>query len=90
MYGREAFRQLGDTSIYTELNSDPTLSHQKIVKTTINNLIQAGDLLATAFNVVITTPRTPIIDLSKILKPINPCRPIISAYSCLASLFPGF
>ena len=31
----QALRQLKDASFYTKLNSDPTLSHQKTVKTTI-------------------------------------------------------
>ena len=43
----QALRQLKDASFYTKLNSDPTISHQKTVKTTINHFIQAGDLLPT-------------------------------------------
>ena len=35
LYRQEALRQLNDASFYTKLNSDPTLSHQKTVKTTI-------------------------------------------------------
>ena len=62
-----------DASFYTKLNSDPTLSHQKTVKTTINHFIQAGDLPASASNLFTTTPRTPVIYfLPKIHKPGNP------------------
>ena len=56
LYKQEALRQLNDASIYTKLNSDPTLSHKKTVKTTINHFIQAADLPASASNLFTTTP----------------------------------
>ena len=87
LYRQEALRQLNDASFYTKLNSDPTLSHQKTVKTTINHFIQAGDLPASASNLFTTTPRTPVIYfLPKIHKPDNPGRPIVSACSCPTEL----
>ena len=63
LYRQEALRHLNDASFYTKLNSDPTLSHQKTVKATINHLIQAGHLPAYASNLFTSTPRTPVIIL---------------------------
>ena len=60
LYRQEALKQLNDASFYTKLNSDPTLSHKKTVKT-INHFIQAGDLPSSASNLFTTTPRTPVI-----------------------------
>ena len=79
-------QQLSDASFYTKINSDPTLSHQKTVKTTINHFIQAGDLPASA-----STPRTPVIYfLPKIHKPDNHGSPIVSACSCPTELISSF
>ena len=50
MYRQEARRLLNDASFYTKLNSYPTISYQKTVKTTINHFIQAGHLPASASN----------------------------------------
>ena len=70
LYRQEALRQLNDASFYTKLNSDPTLSHQKTVKATINHSIQAGDFPASASIQFTNTPRTPVIYfLPKIYKP---------------------
>ena len=91
LYRQEALRQLNDASFYTKLNSDPTLSHQKTVKTTINHFIQASDLPASASNLFTTMPKTPVIYfLPKIHKPDNPARPIVSACSCPTELISSF
>ena len=91
LYRQEALRQLNDASYYTKLNSDPTLSHQKTVKTTINHFIQAGDLPASASNLFTTTPRTPVIYfLPEIHKPDNPGKPIVSASSCPTEFISSF
>ena len=52
LYKQEGLRQPGDATFYSRVGSDPILSHQKIVKATINNFIQAGDLLASATNLI--------------------------------------
>ena len=58
-------------------------NNQQIVKSTINDLIVKQELAATATNLVINTPRTSCVYFfSKIHKPINPGRPIVSASSC--------
>ena len=91
LYRQEALRQLNDASFYTKLNSDPTLSHQKTVKTTINHFIHAGDLPASASNLFTTTSTTPVIYfVPKIHKPDNPGRPIVSACSCPTKLISSF
>ena len=81
LYKEEALRQLSDTSFYAKVEKDLTANNQKIVKDTIQNVKQ--ELPATATNLIITTPRTSCIYfLSKIHKPNNPGRPIVSACSC--------
>ena len=61
LYREEALRQLSDTSFYTKLNCDFTPTHQKTLKTTINDLVKAGELLTSASNLIINTPRMPIL-----------------------------
>ena len=58
---------------------------------TINNFVQASDLLASAYKPIQTTPRTPVMYfLPKIHKPNNPGRPIISSCSCPTELISSF
>ena len=61
LYQKEALRQLSDTFFYTKVDKDLTSTNQQIVKRTINDLIVKQELLATATNLVITTPRTSCI-----------------------------
>ena len=87
----EVLRQLSDTSFYTKLNCDFTPTHQKTVKTTINDLVKAGELPTSASNLIVNTPRTPVMYfLPKIHKPNNPGRPIVSACSCPTELISSF
>ena len=62
-----------------------------IAKNTINDLIAKQELLATAKNLIITTPGTLCIYfLPKIHKPNNPGRPIVSACSCPTELISSY
>ena len=83
LYKQEAFRQLADTRFYAKVNKDLTQANQKIVKGIVNKLISEQKLSSTARNLFVTTPKTSTFYLkSKIHKPNNPGRPIISACSC--------
>ena len=82
LYQQEAFRQLSNNSFYCKVEKDLTPSNQKIVKETVHDLISKQKLPSTAQNLIITTPRTPVIYFKpKIHKLNNPGRPIVSAYS---------
>ena len=71
------------TSSYAKVDWDLTYTNQQNVKSTISDLIVKLELLATATNLIITTPRTLFIYfLPKIHKPNNPVQPIVSACSC--------
>ena len=83
LYNQEANRQLSDNRFYRRLHADPTLENQKTVKNTIRNMIATCELPATAKHLVVSTPRTSrFYMLSKIHKPNNPGRPIVSACCC--------
>ena len=91
LYQQEAFRQLSDTSFYAKVDKDLTLTNQKLVKETIQDLISKQDLPVTAKNLIITTPRTSRICFKpKIHKPNNPGRPIVSACSCPTELISSY
>ena len=76
LYQKEALRQLSDTSFYAKVDKDLTFINQKIVKNTINDLLTKQELLATAKNLTINTPRTSCIYfLPQIHKPNHPGRP---------------
>ena len=91
LYEEEALRQLSDTSFYAKVEKDLTANNQKIVKDTIQHLIVKQELLATATNLIITTPRTSCIYfLPKIHKPNNLGRPIVSACSCPTELISSY
>ena len=55
---KNLLRQLSDTSFYAKVDKDLTSNIQQIVKSTINNLIVKQELLATASNLIIITPKT--------------------------------
>ena len=61
LYQKEALQQLSGTSFYAKVAKDLTSTNQQIVKSTINGLIVKQELLATATNLIITTPRTSCI-----------------------------
>ena len=87
LYRQEAFRQLSDTSFYAKVDKDLTSANQKTVKKTIQDLIDKQELLVTAKNLIVTTPRTSRIYFKlKILIPNNPGRPLLSACSCPTEL----
>ena len=91
LHRQEALRQLSDTTFYSTLDSGPILSHQKVVKASIKNFIQAGDLPTSASNLIHTTPRTSIMYfLPKIYQPNNPGGPIVSACICPTKLISSF
>ena len=88
---QEAARQLADSKFYVRTEKDLTLDNQKVVKTTINELISNQKLPSTARNLVINTPRTShIYFLPQIHKTNNPGRPIVSACSCPTELISSF
>ena len=58
LYKQEAARQLADTKFYAKTNKDLTLTNQKIIKDTVNDLISKQELPSTARNLIIITPRT--------------------------------
>ena len=73
LYKQEATRQLADSKFYVRTEKDLTLDNQKVVKTTINELISNQKLPSTARNLVINTTRTShIYFLPKIHKTNNP------------------
>ena len=77
LYQEEAFRQLSDKSFYAKVDKELTLTNQKLVKETIQDLISKQELPAMAQNLIITTPRTLRIYFKpKIHKPNNPGRPM--------------
>ena len=83
LYIQEANRQLSDDCFYQCLDADPIQQDQKIVKTTIKDMIASCELPPTAKHLVVTTPRTSrFYMLPKIHKPNNPGRPIVSACCC--------
>ena len=83
LYQQEALWQLPDKSFYAKVDQDLILTNQKLVKETTQDLISKQELPVTAQNLIITTPRTSRIYFkSKIHKPNNPGRPIVSACSC--------
>ena len=83
LYIQEANRQLSDDRFYQRLDADPIQQDQKIVKTTIKDMIASCELPPTAKHLVVTTPRTSrFYMLPKIHKPNNPGRPIVSACCC--------
>ena len=91
LYQQEAFRQLSDKSFYAKVDKDLTLTNQKLVKKTIQDLISKQELPATAQNLIITTPRTSRIYFKpKIHKLNNPGRPIVSACSCPTELISSY
>ena len=91
LYKQEAARQLADSKFYVRTEKDLTLDNQKVVKTTINELISNQKLPSTARNLVINTPRTShIYFLPQIHKTNNPGRPIVSACSCPTELISSF
>ena len=49
------------TSFYAKVDKDLTSTNQQILKSPINDLIVKEELLATATNLIITTPRTSCI-----------------------------
>ena len=76
LYQKEALRQLSDISFYAKVDKDLTFINQKIVKNTINDLLTKQELLTTAKNLTINTPRTScIFFLSQFHKPNHPGRP---------------
>ena len=73
------------------MDKDLTLTNQKLVKDTIQDLISKQELPVTAQNLIITTPRTSRIYFKfKIYKPNNPGRPIVSACSCPTELISSY
>ena len=67
-----------DTAFYAKVDKDLTSTNQQIVKSTINDLIVKQELVATATNLIITTPRTSCVYfIPKIHKPNNPGQPIV-------------
>ena len=73
------------------MQKDLTSTNQKLVKDTIQNLTLNQELPETATNLIINTPRISCIYfLSKIHKPNNPGRPIVSASSCSTELFSSY
>ena len=73
------------------MDKDLTLTNQKLVKKTIQDLISKQELPATAQYLIITTPRTSRIYFKpKIHKPNNPGRPIVSACSCPTELISSY
>ena len=52
---------LSDTSFYAKRDIDLIFIHQNIVKNMISDLVAKQELLATAKNIIIKTPRTSCI-----------------------------
>ena len=75
LYQKEALRQLSETSFYAKVDQDLTFINENILKNTTNDLLTKQELLATAKNLTINTPRTLCIYfLPKIHKPNHPGR----------------
>ena len=74
---------LSDTSFYAKRDIDLIFIHQNIVKNMISDLVAKQELLATAKNIIIKTPRTSCIYfLLKTHKPNLSGRLIVSTCSC--------
>ena len=88
LHQKEGLRQLSDTSFYAKVDKDLTSTNQRIVKSTINDLIVKQELPATGtYLIIITLLRTSCIYfLLKIHKPNNPGQPIVSEFSCPTEL----
>ena len=61
LYCEEAQKQLSDTTFYHRVDSDLTSNHNTIIWSTINQLIHTGELPETACNLLVNTPRTPVM-----------------------------
>ena len=82
LYVAEAKRQLTDTTTYAPLPKDPMDEHQKLIKSTVTQLITNAELPSTATNLINSSPATAsFYMLPKIHKPNCPGRPI-SSHSC--------
>lgn len=83
LYIAEGKRQLSDDRFYERLDNDPINVNQHLVKSTVTDFINSGELPPTAKHLVMQTPRTSrFYLLPKIHKEGNPGRPIVSACSC--------
>lgn len=87
LYIQEAERQLSDTNFYQRVDHDQTMEHQAEVILVIEDAITKGELPASASNLIVDHPRiSTFYLLSKIHKPGNPARPIVSACNCSSKL----
>ena len=83
LYIAEGKRQLSDGRFYERLDNDPINVNQRLVKSTVTDFINSGELPPTAKHSVMQTPRTSrFYLLPKVHKEGNPGRPIVSACSC--------
>ena len=83
LHDAEAHRQLYDGTFYERLNHDPIKEYPQVLKTAVEQIIQANALPASAKNLISQTPRTSrFYLLPKIHKENNPGRPIVSACNC--------
>ena len=83
LYIADANRQLSDVRFYKRLDQDKIEENQYLVKTTVNAMIDANQFQPSAKSLIVPTPKTSrFYLLSKIHKPNNPGRPIVSACSC--------
>lgn len=91
LYRNEAQRQLSDSAFYRRVEEDLTSTHQTTIRKTITNLISTGELPVSAGNLLVDTPRTPVMYfLPKIHKPDNPGRPIVSTCGCPTELISSY
>ena len=83
LYDAEAHRQLSDGRFYERLDHDPVKEYQQVIKSAVEQMIQANELPGSAKNLILQTPRTShFYLLPKIHKENNPGRPIVSACNC--------
>ena len=91
LYRNEAQRQLSDSAFYRRVEEDLTSTHQTTIRKTITNLISTGELPVSAGNLLVDTPRTPVMYfLPKIHKPDNPGRPVVSTCGCPTELISSY
>ena len=93
LYIEEASKQLNNATFYNPRTNDPIICNNEIVKETIEELIDCGQLPSSAKNLRIYDSdlgKPCLYLLPKIHKLGNPGRPIVSACSCPTELISDF
>ena len=83
LYLAEAYRQLSDGNFNQRIPEDATQENDSIVRSFVEQAIEANELPPSATNLLVEHSRTSnFYLLPKIHKPGNPGRPIVSACAC--------